>query len=151
MLTIRIEGVEKVVSDMEKIFAKSPEMAQLMLDRLATETAGTMRSNAPNRTGVLRESVNVSIPSTFVRVIEPLARYAAAVETGTHNYATLPNLTNIAEYFGTGDPMSRLTIAIALSIKEKGTPQRSYVMNTYEWLIGQIDREAFSFLNQVVQ
>ena len=86
MLSIRVEGVPEATNFLRDIVIKTPNQANFMLDRLATETRGRMRENAPYGTWRhggqhLKDSIQASKPSSFTRVIEPTATNIKGSET----------------------------------------------------------------------
>jgi len=135
------------------LVARGPNEARIMLDRLATETKGRMRGEAPYKTGALSKSITVTVPDTFTRVIEPMATnarpgnpYGKPVETGSRP-GYMPNVFSISQYFGVD---MKIAFAIAKSIQQRGTPANPFVSRTYNWIESAVSSHAFSFLNNLV-
>ena len=159
ILNVQMQGAKEAGEYFVDMASRTPQEIKMMLDRLSTETKGHMKDVVPQgRTGNLKDSIVISSPASYTRVIGPTVRYAAAVETGTSNYGSLPNLQNIADYYGfslfTGNQqkwLNPVVLALAKKIRDSGTTAKLFVESTYEWILGQFESHAYSFLNNLVR
>jgi len=152
MISIRIEGDKQVVSGLNNMAKGIVEDAGMALDRAAYDTQLQMKHEAPYKSGVLAGSVSVEAPSASTRIIEPIARnfapgnkYARPVEEGSGS-GYMPNVHSIARYFGVD---LKVAWAIALKIKESGTPANPFVTRTFNWIKSRIDSHLYSLLNKM--
>lgn len=161
MWNIRVQGLEEFTRKMNNMSTTIPNRASIMLDRASRDTQAKMRSEAPVGKGGLANSIVVTAPTKFMRVITPMVlnrsgrSYASAVETGTRRYGTLPNLSNLAAYYGlalyanNGGRLNPVVIAIAKRIKERGTPANPFVKRTFVWIQSQITKHIIPFMQGV--
>ena len=154
MITIRIDGANRVINGLNNLLKDIPNASRdILLDQTAKQVQQTMKQEAPYRTGALSGSVTIQSPNNFTRVIEPTSRnfspgnkYALPVETGS-GPGYFPNVYSIARYYAVD---MKVAWAIALSIKKSGTPANPFVQRTFNWVRGQINRQLEPFTSRLV-
>lgn len=153
MFTIHIEGVKNIVDGLRNMSKGINPDAQTWLDESAQKTKQQMQIEAPKNTAALALSVTVTVPNWFTRTIEPMAKnilpgdkYALPVETGS-GPGYIPNPYSIAQYYGVSE---RIGWAIAMSIKQKGTPARFFVSATKHWVDTMLESQVQSLLTKII-
>ena len=151
-MRVIIQGIENVTRGLNNMANEIPRATQVMLDRASMDVKTKMAQESPKNTGALARSVTVSTPNQWIRWIEPLARnfmpgnrYALPVEEGS-SAGSVPNVMSIAQYFGVD---KKVAWAIALSISKKGTPSNPFVLRTFSWVRGMIQRQIQPFISQI--
>ena len=134
---IEADGVIKGLMNMQQ--AIDPE-TELALNTAASFAQIKMSQEAPIATGRLRESIKIK-SSKFRREIEPTAqnlgghKYGLFVEKGTGpaggNAPYVPNVFSIMQHYGVS---KKIAWAIAMSIKQKGTPVNPFVERAFDWV-----------------
>lgn len=157
MDNIIIEGLANLEQGFKVMIAEIPQGQQQLLDNAAEQAKTTMIAEAPK--GIhrqfgtpLSESITVISPDANTRIIEPEGRnilpgnkYASAIEYGSHG-GRMPNPISIALYYGVSE---KVGYAIALRIKERGTPANPFVSRTYEIVQSQLEGFLDVFLMNV--
>jgi len=167
---LKITGLKELNANLKNAGSKgiSDSLIEL-LDRVAKDTKDRMSIEAPKgRSLRLSKEITIMSPDKMTRVITPEARnssnrmYASAVETGTSNYSTLPNLTSLSEYYGIplfvanerrggrGEMMNPQLIGMAKAIMENGTPANPFVTRTFNFMIGKMDQYSKDFADKLV-
>lgn len=151
-IKVHVTGQDNVIGGLRAMINEIPRASQTFLDRAAADTRDRMSNEAPYRTGALSKNIDISVPSRFVRHIEPIARnirpgnkYALPVETGS-NPRGIPNVFSISTYFGVD---MKVAFAIAKSIQDRGTPANPFVGRTYNWVRTQIDSNIVPFVRRL--
>ena len=161
MIGLRLENGETVKANFDKAVSLVIPTATKTLDDLAWIARSRMMVEAPKHRGNLATHIEISNPAPNIRVIEPAARnrsgrkYASAVETGTKTYASLPNLANLAEDYGlslfVNNQLNPIVVAMARTIKERGTPANPFVARTLAWVTGYIKQNKGLFVDEFIK
>ena len=79
--------------------------------------------------------------------IEPGNKYAVHIEHGTGpELNKVPNVESIRQYYGVDE---KIAWAIALSIRERGTPANPFVSKTFTWVLSKIDNWSSVFGDKI--
>ena len=138
-----------------ELFARAPTAVKRRLTQLveggAIDVQREMRQQAPVAvTGYLRRSVQYRFsPGLIQAIIEPQAKYAAAIEEGRgpHHVSVAEGtpLRDWAEFRGL-DPY-----AVQSSIEKKGTKANPFIKRTYNIMRPRVERDIERGLLKLVQ
>ena len=152
-IEIEVEGLKEVVGACECMVANSGQNVSDVLDRAAKDVQDRMKREAPDRKGVLKESISVEKVAKLIREIEPLARnvagkgkkYAYYVEHGS-DPGYWPNIESLLMYTGNN---KEAAWAFAHSIHNKGTRANPFVSRTFDWAKTQTNNWGRQVLDKV--
>lgn len=155
MINIRFTGVNEILGGL-KGAAQEASRPEMMLDTLAREAQLKMSQEAPKGlTGRLASDIDIISPNPFTRVVEPSAtnvvpgnRYALPIETGWGTVGAFPNVESVAAYYGVTGNM-KLAFAIAAGIARKTYGAKPFVLSTWQYIQGQINRLAEPFMSKI--
>jgi hypothetical protein len=158
MISIRIDGAEKVANDFAMMSKNIPIQTEIALDNMAMETEVIMKDKAPIASGELRGSISTDGSTPGIRIIGPKAEHGYYQENRNWLSQRTPPKEKILEWarvkgftdtaWGGGE--SQMAFLIARKISLRGYQAQTFVKDTFYWLSGQIEQYAVVFLSAVV-
>ncbi len=148
MISIQVEGADKVAEDFARMAKNIPIQSEKVLDNIAGQTKQTMIARAPRASGTMAESINV-LSSPGTRVIGPGVDYAYWQENRDRASQSIPSWQPGSKVFqwaqikgftstSWGGNEKAMAFLIARKIAREGYKAQTTVKDTFYWLSEQI-------------
>lgn len=146
MIKIELNGVEEVAAGINRMATEIQPQILAMMESASTETAQLMKSNIPNRSGSLANSIDYSLkimgntieseigPNDSAFGGRPVGR---AVELGRTPGGGFPNWFDIAARYGVSTSVAFL---IAKKIQREGTMGIKFVERTFSKIVNLFEK-----------
>jgi len=154
-MEIGVTGLRETMDGMWKLSAGTTRGAQRLVKTTTELIAQGMRERAPVWKGTLEKSITAEFSrkgNTFMGVARTGTHWAAPQELGTGKAGPsgktyFPNVVNLEEW---AMDKGIDTWALAVSIKEKGTPPTQFTQKTIQDVAGDaISRGFYEFLQEI--
>lgn len=152
-IEIRITGLDELASKFSSFRPLLRSHLEGAVGNIINEAASTMKSEAPNATSTLRESIETSMKSTGDTIegeAKAGADYAYYVEKGRPNGAA-PPIDNIVVWMQAKGFDPKGAYALAKRIGERGVKANDFTKRTFDRIKSGINNKVVSAVSSAIR